>query len=253
LIINKFLDDKRICYIYQKNKGFSGANNTGILKSKGKVIGFIGQDDIWISNKLDTQIKYLSENSDIDLLHSNYSFINDSDDLIDVRRIKISEFGSRKELIKNLFLNNFIGFETVIIKRGCFDKLGLFDENMIAFSDHDLWIRMAGTFKFKFLNLNLVKKREHAFQLSKTKILNAINDEFLITKKGINLYPFLKKLERKKLASLNYSYGIILLKKGNITDAKRRFHEAILLRPFMFKSIIAYFMPSVFRIFLNKY
>ena len=40
-IIEKYLDDKRIVYIEQKNSGLSGARNKGLSIAKGDYISFI--------------------------------------------------------------------------------------------------------------------------------------------------------------------------------------------------------------------
>jgi glycosyltransferase involved in cell wall biosynthesis len=53
--------DKRVRCIYQNNRGFSAAVNRGIKESNGSLIGFIGQDDPWMPNKLELQVKYLGE------------------------------------------------------------------------------------------------------------------------------------------------------------------------------------------------
>ena len=47
------LRDERVRYIYQKNRGFSAAINRGIKASSGSLIGFIGQDGLWMPNKLE--------------------------------------------------------------------------------------------------------------------------------------------------------------------------------------------------------
>ena len=65
-IISSYLYDKRVRHIYQENRGFSGAVNRGIKESHGDLIGFIGQDDLWLPHKLELQTKYLSKHRDVD-------------------------------------------------------------------------------------------------------------------------------------------------------------------------------------------
>ena len=65
-IVSSYLHDRRVHYIYQENRGFSGAINRGIKESKGDFIGFIGQDDLWLPHKLELQTKYLSKHRDVD-------------------------------------------------------------------------------------------------------------------------------------------------------------------------------------------
>ncbi|MCK4434621.1 glycosyltransferase, partial [Candidatus Bathyarchaeota archaeon] len=209
-----YLCDERVRYIYQENKGFSAAVNKGIKESTGNLIGFIGQDDMWMPNKLGLQVKYFSEHEDVDLVHSDFCSVDSEGQIIRVRNIMVPNFSSMKKTIEYLFLTNFIGFETVLVKRKCFDEVGFFDEHMVGFSDHDMWLRVVGKFNIGYLDLPLVKKREHELQLSRVRLESVLNDEFLIIKKAIDRYPFLERVKRKKLVPLYYAWGISLLQKG---------------------------------------
>jgi len=252
-IISSYLYDERVHYIYQENRGFSGALNRGIRESRGAFIGFIGQDDLYMPNKLQVQVKYFNEHKDADLIHSNYCFVDSSGRIIRVRDIKIPRFSSKEKLIEYLFINNFIGFETALVKRRCFDKVGLFDERMVGFSDHDMWLRIAGEFNIAYIDLILVKKREHELQFSKTAVEKCLRDEFLMTSKAIKQYPFLEKAVRKKLAGLYYKWSITLLEKGVNEEAKQNFLKVIRYRPWKFKAIIAYITPTIYRFVWERY
>jgi len=252
-IISTYLSDKRVHYLYQENKGFSAAINKGIKESKGDFIGFVGQDDLWMPNKLEVQIRYFDEHKAVDLVHSNYYSIDSEGKIIKVIEIKIPSFSSKKKLIEYLFINNFIGFETVLVKKRCFDEVGFFDERMTGFSDHDMWLRIAGKFNIAYIDLPLVKKREHELQLSKTRIEQVLKDEFLMVNKAINHYSFLKNAERKKLAELYYIWGTTMLQKGRNEKAKQKFLKAIRCRPWKFKAIMAYITPTLYRFIWDRY
>ena len=251
-IIASYLRDERIRYIFQKNRGFSATINRGIAESSGCLIGFIGQDDLWMPNKLEFQVKYFSKHKDVALVCSDYYTIDSEDRIIGMVNPKVPAFPSKQELIKQLFLNNFIGFETVLVKRKCFDVVGLFDERMIAFSDHDMWLRIAGRFDIAYLDLFLVRKREHELQLSKATDI-VLKDEFLLVMKATDRYPFLKEVERKKLASLYYSWGLMLLQKGNAEEGKQKLLKAINCQPWKLKATIAYMAPVLYSFILHHY
>lgn len=252
-IVTSHLCDGRVRYIHQENRGFSAAVNRGIKESSGSLIGFIGQDDLWMPNKSELQVKYLSEHKDIALVHSNYCSIDSEGGIIGVRDIKIPDVSSKRKVVEQLFLGNFIGFETVLVKRKCFDEVGFFDESMVGCSDHDMWLRMAESFNIGYLDLPLVKKRQHEFQLLKVRIEAVLKDEFLMVKKAIDHYPFLKRVERKKLAPLYYAWGIALLQKGNNKEAKQKFLKAIMCQPWKLKVTAAYITPSIYTFIWDHY
>ena len=252
-IVSSYLCDERVRYIYQENRGFSAAINRGIKESSGDLIGFIGQDDLWLHDKLELQVEYLNNHNDVDLVHSSFFVIDPQGRIIGIRNVEIPNVSSKRKFIEKLFLGNFIGFETVLVKRECFDKVGFFDERMVGFSDHDMWLRISGSFNTEgYVNLPLVKKREHEFQLSKVRMEAVLKDEFIIVRKAIERYPFLKKLERKKLASLYYIWGTELLRKGKDKEAKQKFLKSIRCQPKL-KATAAYFSLPLYRLVWNHY
>jgi glycosyltransferase involved in cell wall biosynthesis len=252
-VIAPYLRDKRIHYVCQKNSGFSAAINRGIRESSKPLIGFIGQDDMWLPEKLELQMKYLSIHKDVHLVYSDYYSIDSDERILRMTKTKRPDTRSKQQLVTQLFLNNFIGFETVLVKRSCFDEVGFFDENMIGFSDHDMWLRIVGSYNIAHLDLPLVKKRKHSLQLSTTNIESVLEDEFQLVEKAISFYPFLKKVEQKKLSSLHYALGLALLRKGNIKEAKQELLKTIRFQPYKLKAIAAYIAPTIYSFALKYY
>lgn len=251
--IAQYLCDERVRYIYQANRGFSAALNRGIQESSGCLVGFIGQDDLWMPNKLELQEKFFCRHTDVGLVHSNYYSLDSEERTIKAVKTKLRSLSSKQEMIKWLFLTNNLAFETVLVRRKCFDEVGLFDERMVGYSDHDMWLRIAGSFKIDYLDLPLVKKRQHELQLSSVRREGVLKDEFLLAQKTIDRYPFLKKLELKKLAPLYYEWGIELLQQGNTKDAKQKLQKAIRCRPCKLKSTAAYMLPELYMSLLDIY
>ena len=68
--------DPRVHYIYQENKGLSGARNTGIRHSSGKYVAFLDADDVFLSHKLEVQLAYLEKHPEVGLVAGGYSRID---------------------------------------------------------------------------------------------------------------------------------------------------------------------------------
>lgn len=252
-VVSSYLPNERIRYIYQKNRGFSAAVNRGIRESKGNLIGFIGQDDYWLSVKTVLQVSYLSQHTDKAMVHSDYFAMDADGRTMGVCHAKVPKSSSIEKSIQNLFLNNYIGFETALVRRECLDEVGLLDEGMIAFSDHDLWLRLAENHSFGYLSLPLVKKRQHPLQLSRVKVESALRDEFMLVHKAAIHYPFLGNVVRWKLASLYYSWGATLMEEGRLNPARRKFLRAMECQPWKLKAALAYFTPTLFSVVFDRY
>jgi hypothetical protein len=61
-----------------------------------------------------------------------------------------------------IFSNSFIGTLTVVVRRACFDAVGMFDEAITAAEDHDMWLRIARRWAVDFVNEPLAVYRYSA-------------------------------------------------------------------------------------------
>jgi len=62
-ILNPYIEDGEIKYIYQKNAGSVRARDVGIKHSQGKYIAILDSDDIWCNqDKLKKQVEFLEKN-----------------------------------------------------------------------------------------------------------------------------------------------------------------------------------------------
>lgn len=51
-----------------QNKGVSATRNLGIKHSRGELVAFLDQDDIWFPNKLERQVRIMQENPDVGIV-----------------------------------------------------------------------------------------------------------------------------------------------------------------------------------------
>lgn len=68
-IIKKFqeIDNRIQLFSTGKNSGAAAARNISLQNATGKYIAFLDSDDTWISNKLETQIKFMKKTISLSL------------------------------------------------------------------------------------------------------------------------------------------------------------------------------------------
>ncbi|MEI6145322.1 MAG: glycosyltransferase [Methylococcales bacterium] len=176
-IIKPFLKDLRVIYIEQKNAGVAAARNAAIKQAKGKYIGFLDQDDLWLSNKLEVQVAALELNANVFFVHSRHDVIDAEGNNIDYDLItRVSGY-----CFEELFKKNRIAVLTVLIRKTIFEEIGLFNEQLSGVDDYDMWLRITLKYPIKYIDLSLACYRFHDNNISKNNFKMTILDLNTIT------------------------------------------------------------------------
>jgi glycosyltransferase involved in cell wall biosynthesis len=151
----------KITYIQQERKERSGARNKGVLTSKGDYVGFLDSDDLWCSNKVMEQMRVFENDTDIGVVYTDVVFIDKNGKSCSPQQQWDAPI--RDEFYEDLMTHNVVTGSTssIVVKKKCFAKVGLFDESMNACEDLDLYRRIARYYGFKKVDLPLVKIRLH--------------------------------------------------------------------------------------------
>jgi len=183
----KTYDDPRIRLIMnKKNMGQSGTLNKGLSLARGEYIAIMDQDDISIPERIKKQLKFMENNSNVDVcgswlqLFGKYNGINELP--IDSEKIKV-----------NLLTNQNLAHPTVLIRKSTLVKYNFnYNPNYSIAQDYDLWIRMSEYCTFFNIPEPLVKYRIHENQNSKIAADRSIIESnrslnFLMKRMGIQL------------------------------------------------------------------
>lgn len=140
-IIERYMND-RIRYLrLDKNQGAGVARNFGIENALGEYITFQDSDDEWMPDKLNKQMDLIQRSPlDVGMIYTDM--------------LRFYEDGRRKyfyapEVKKGAIVNRNnvyqvygIGQQTTLIRKECFEKIGLFDTSMPRFIDLEFFIRL---------------------------------------------------------------------------------------------------------------
>lgn len=233
--ISLYKDDYRLIYIsHDKNRGACAARNTGIKNSRGKYIAFLDDDDEWLEDKIEKQLKVF-ETSNVGLVYCSYYRIEE--DYEGNRKIFLQNALEKKDYFIELLKFNYIGSTSFpLIKRECFENCGLFDEKMPAMQDYDMWIRIAEKYRVKNLEEPLVNYYQHkGDRISSNIKKKIIGMERLLEKHAIHINKN-KEVLVVKLLEMAIIYAADKRYKSSI----KCFFRGIFLKPFDIKHILNY-------------
>lgn len=152
-----------ITVITQPNRGVSAARNRGIKSSNGDLIAFLDSDDTWLPEKLSVQVEYFMRHSEAEICQTQEIWIRNGKRVNPGRRHrKISGFFFERSLALCL-----VSPSAVMIRKRLLDKVGLFDETLLACEDYDLWLRINASIPIFLIDeLLVIRRGGHADQLS---------------------------------------------------------------------------------------
>lgn len=147
--INKL--GSRVKYIENtKCPGACGSRNVGINEAKGRIIALLDDDDEWHLDKIELMLPFFEHN--IGLVYCNYAII-DSNNNVSYKNVKKYE----GKVFNQLLEENFIGgCSFPIIKKECFTKVGLFDQEFKSAQDLDMWLRISKQYEVSYVDKVLV-------------------------------------------------------------------------------------------------
>lgn len=160
--IAKSYGDK-IRYFYKENGGVATALNLGIRKAEGKYISWLSHDDLYLLNKVERQIHYLSKSRNRNLiLYSDFEALDLRNNSTHICRIEHVEPDNYLYDILLLLFRSVIHGCTTLIPMSCFDEVGVFNEKLGTTQDYELWFKMVKKgYEFRHMPEVLIKTRWH--------------------------------------------------------------------------------------------
>jgi glycosyltransferase involved in cell wall biosynthesis len=233
---------ERIRYFKKPNGGPSAARNMGIAEAQGEFIAFQDADDLWLPEKLQLQMDYLTAHAEIAVV---YTDLTQFDLQGQVSISLVERYGAIPSgyIFEELLVNHAITLSSVIVRRSCIDEVGAFDESLIGAEDYNFYLRLARKFQFGFLNQALVQKRLHTNNLS-DNLEQMCEDEIKNLDKIDRLFPDARIPKRRLAARIYTRFGKYYFSQQRFHQARDCFQKAFRLSPLTVETLPLWMLAS---------
>lgn len=230
-----------ITWFQQDHGGPARSRNYGIQAATGDFIALLDCDDVWLPDKLESQLAILRARPQVGVVHTDYEVVYEDGTVEE--RVRARQ--SREPLVKAFAGGHTALPSTLLIRKSVLDKVGALDPELYGSEDSDLTIRLYRATEFDCVERVLVKKlqrghgyRDMAFDENthRQKVLTS-RERFLLR------LEHMQPLTREQRAALDREWANYYLlrggfaeRSGSLSEARRCYASAIRKAPFRFRA-----------------
>ena len=204
--IDKEYPNIQIMYIpHEHNMGACIARNTGLAAASGEYIAYLDDDDEWLPDKIEKQIRVIDD-SDAALVYCGSLCKNENEGTCEI----VKKEYIRGYAFSELLYGNFIESTSYpLIRKSSLQDIGGFDPLMQSAQDYDVWLRLAEKNEIDYVPEPLVIYHEHTGERITTDPTKKINGLERINAKYSQYLERDRKLWWKRHISIipYYSYN----------------------------------------------
>jgi glycosyltransferase involved in cell wall biosynthesis len=152
----------RVGFITGKDKSAEDAWNKGICAAHGQILGWLGADDAYYSDAIETVVDFFETKPAAAFVFGGCDIVNEHDEII--------QQAGDEDFDLNEALNDkcVVPTPSAFFKREVVEKVGLLDTSFTP-SDYDYWIRVAKFFHMHRIDKVLSRFRAHAGSIGGSK------------------------------------------------------------------------------------
>lgn len=225
--------DHRVRYFcHDSNRGAQAARNTGIQAAKGAYMAFLDSDNEWFPQKLERQMALLSHKAGSPgAVYCGYLKVSAGGEVLNQYMPQY-----RGLVYKQALVDWLTDTSTLVMRKDILGKIRGFDENVRAYQEWDLCIRLARECEFDFVPECLTLYHQHA--------LPSISKDLLRDAYGylgvVDTYreEILRECDRGTLSKHYLKIGRLFVLAGRLDLARAYFLKSIRYDPLNIKAII---------------
>lgn len=153
---------RRVRYIPMVHRGLPAASrNRGIAATSAEYVAFLDADDWWYPRHIEAAERALSRYAEAGICYGDFAMVDQYGRTIRLKRVRAVNGDGYAALLRY----DFICTSTVVVRRKCLERLGVFSEAQdlaAGCEDWELWLRIAKHFPLVHVPEPLVAYQMHS-------------------------------------------------------------------------------------------
>jgi glycosyltransferase involved in cell wall biosynthesis len=202
-------DDARIRYVRHEPMNVSQARNLGVREARGQYVSFLDDDDEWFSDKLEAEVRVFEAGpKELGLVYCGF-------EIVDHRGMVMQmSIPNQRGWLYDLILQKrdaLTGAASVpMIRRECYDAVGLYDPKLNVSEDDELYMRVAKRYMWDFVPEVLVRIHLHRGAKLGGRVadqLEAAMYRYALIRNELERYPRTKSSYLQQIGGLHCRLG----------------------------------------------
>lgn len=187
---------------FERNRGAAIATNHGIGMARAPYVAILNSDDAWKPDKIEKQVRVLEDSPNLAAVFTWVNFVDERSRIVPdgtfwFQKIFEQENRSRGQWLRRFFLEaNCLCHPSVLIRRGVYETVGLYDERFRQLPDLHMWVRVC-----KHADIRVLPERLVDFRMlqgeANTSSASAVNDARVATETHILFEDFFNGMSRE--------------------------------------------------------
>ncbi len=187
--------DPRLKFLpYEENRGACAVLNELIGRASGEFVAVINSDDYWtVDDKLAYQVDVLRQSPSVGACFGRARFVDRAGRSMDKASLAHGHVFDKENRSSGAWLRHFftrgncLCHPTMLIRKACYDAVGLYDNRLRQLPDFDMWIRLVKRYEIHITERELIAFRqlpgENASSDTPANLRRLLNETYFILRR----------------------------------------------------------------------